>query len=177
MMGSEAALGRQNESPTGKLPPGSPRAVFCVPSYNRRPTRLMLNSCSINMGGRLRTVAAVPVVKNREIRRKVPGLFALPRHSSTGSLYAAGFTQTRQCGRAEPVCDHAKVAWDRLLDHLVGGGRQRLGDGEAEGFSGLEVDDELEFRPTHRQIAGLLAAENAAGIVAKLAIKLRMLGP
>jgi hypothetical protein len=40
MMGSEAALGRQNESPTGKLPPGSPRAVFCVPSYNRRPTRL-----------------------------------------------------------------------------------------------------------------------------------------
>ena len=51
----------------------APRAVFCVPSYNRRPTRLMLNSCSINMGGRLRTVAAVPVVKKREIRRKVPG--------------------------------------------------------------------------------------------------------
>ena len=74
------------------------------------------------------------------------------------------------------MCDHAKVAWDRLLDHLVGGGRQRLGDGEAEGFSGLEVDDELEFRPTHWQIAGLLATENAAGIVAELAIKLRDVG-
>jgi hypothetical protein len=64
------------------------------------------------------------------------------------------------------------------LDHLVCSGQQRLGDGEAEGFSRLEVDDELEpCRPTHRQIAGLLAAENAAGIVAELAIKLRDVGP
>src|SRR5882757_5870607 len=67
---------------------------------------------------------------------------------------------------------------DRLLDHLVGGGQQRLGDGEAEGFGGLEVDDELEpCRPPHRQIAGLLAAENATGIDAELAILLRDVGP
>jgi hypothetical protein len=53
-----------------------------------------------------------------------------------------------------------------------------LRDGEAKGFGGLEVYDELEpCRPTHRQIAGLLAAENAAGIVAELAIKLRDVGP
>jgi hypothetical protein len=58
-----------------------------------------------------------------------------------------------------------------------GGGQQRLGDGEAEGFGGLEVDDELEScRPAHRQIAGLLAAENAAGIVAELPILLPDVG-
>src|SRR5262245_52036603 len=66
----------------------------------------------------------------------------------------------------------------QLLDNLVGGGQQCLGDGEAEGFSGLEVDDKLEpCRPIHRQIAGLLTAQNAAGIVAELAIKLRDVGP
>src|SRR5580704_9520643 len=70
------------------------------------------------------------------------------------------------------------MCWNKLLDHLVGSGQQRLGDGEAKGFSGLEVDDELEPpRPRHRQIAGLLAAENAAGIVAELPILLRDVGP
>jgi hypothetical protein len=34
---------------------------------------------------------------------------------------------------------------ERLLDHLVGGGQQRFRDGQAEGFCGLEVDDELEL--------------------------------
>src|SRR5262249_14389101 len=64
------------------------------------------------------------------------------------------------------------------LNHLVGSGQQRLGDGEAESLGSLEVDDELEpCRPSHRQIAGFLAAENAARIVAELAIVLRDVGP
>jgi hypothetical protein len=36
-----------------------------------------------------------------------------------------------------------RIGWTMvplLLDHLVGGGQQRFGDGEAEGFGGLEID-------------------------------------
>ena len=37
------------------------------------------------------------------------------------------------------------TAPEPLLDYLVGGGQQRFWDGEAEGFGGLEIDDELEL--------------------------------
>ena len=41
------------------------------------------------------------------------------------------------------------------LDDFVGGGEQRRRDGEAEGFGGLEVDDQFETRRLlDRQIAG-----------------------
>jgi hypothetical protein len=44
------------------------------------------------------------------------------------------------------------------LDHFVGGSQQRLGDGEAEGFGGLDVDDELELRRRlNGEIAGFCA--------------------
>jgi hypothetical protein len=32
------------------------------------------------------------------------------------------------------------------LDDLVGGGEQRFGEGEAEGFGGFEVDDQCDLR-------------------------------
>ena len=44
-------------------------------------------------------------------------------------------------------------------------------DGEAERLGGLEVDDQLDFgRLLDRQIGGLLALENPAGVDAGLAI-------
>jgi hypothetical protein len=35
-----------------------------------------------------------------------------------------------------------------LLDHLVCRGQQRFRDGEAEGLSGREIDDQINFAPS-----------------------------
>jgi hypothetical protein len=40
-----------------------------------------------------------------------------------------------------PLC-----AIGALFDHLVGGGKHRLRNCQAQGFSGFEVDGELDFR-------------------------------
>src|SRR6516225_7653916 len=59
----------------------------------------------------------------------------------------------------------------RLPDHLVGGRQQRFRDGEAEKLGRLKVDDELELgRLQHRQVGGLGAVEDFAGIDADLTI-------
>jgi hypothetical protein len=56
-----------------------------------------------------------------------------------------------------------------LLDNLVGGGQQRFRDGEADCFGGLEVDGEHELGRLHnRQVGGLCAVENFAGMDASL---------
>src|SRR5262249_19341468 len=58
-----------------------------------------------------------------------------------------------------------------LFDHLVGGDEQLVRHGEAEHLGGRGVDDELELCcPHYRQICGLRALEDAAGIAATLAI-------
>jgi len=52
-----------------------------------------------------------------------------------------------------------------LLDYLVGGGQQRFGDGEAEGFGGLEIEHQFVFeRLLHRQVRWLLAPEDTIDI-------------
>ncbi len=51
------------------------------------------------------------------------------------------------------------------FDHLVGDGGHRWRNVEAERRRGLEMDDQLEFsRLHHRQVGGLGAVENLAGI-------------
>ena len=65
-----------------------------------------------------------------------------------------------------------------LLDHLIGEGEQRRRNSEAERPGGLEVDDELEFGGLHdREVGGLLAVENPAGVDADLAIGISDAGP
>jgi hypothetical protein len=58
---------------------------------------------------------------------------------SGSRLCIAGFGDN--VGNSRPA-----TAPDPLLDHLVGGGQQRLGGGEAKGFSGPEVVTEKVIR-------------------------------
>jgi len=61
-----------------------------------------------------------------------------------------------------------------LFDHLVGGGEQRRRHREAEHSGSRGVDDEFEpARLHHRQVRRLDALEDAAGIGAELAIRIR----
>src|SRR5215470_1849927 len=55
------------------------------------------------------------------------------------------------------------------LDHLVGDGEHTRGNGKAERFCGLEVDDQLELSRLHyRQVGRLFALENAARVKSDL---------
>ena len=59
--------------------------------------------------------------------------------------------------------------WTCLLDHLVGNGKYGWRHLDAECSRRMKVDDELEFgRLQHRQVSGLGAFEDAAGIDAGL---------
>ena len=61
-----------------------------------------------------------------------------------------------------------------LFDHLVGAGEQRWRHFEAERLSSFQIDDQFEARwLLHWQIGGIVAAENAAGVNADLAIYVR----
>src|ERR1700730_1749119 len=58
-----------------------------------------------------------------------------------------------------------------LFDYLVGTAQQRNRKGKAERFRGLEIDHQLGIRGLlDRQVGGVLALENAAGIIASEAI-------
>ena len=56
-----------------------------------------------------------------------------------------------------------------LFDHLISKGEQLRGNFEAERLSGGQIDDQIKLgRLQHRQVGGLLAFENAAGVTASL---------
>src|SRR6516164_2501853 len=79
-----------------------------------------------------------------------------------------------------PKADICSAANSSLFDHLVGAGKQRLRHGESERLRGLEIDYKLVLRGRlHREIARLLALENAIDIVGRapeLVGKIRSVG-
>jgi hypothetical protein len=75
-------------------------------------------------------------------------------------------------GRSLPVCPDQRTSRNAvgmsekcpkpvvatLFDHLIGAGKQRWRDVEAERLGGLEIEDELEFGgPFDRDVAGFRA--------------------
>ena len=64
-----------------------------------------------------------------------------------------------------------------LFDHLVGAQRDRWGYGKAKRLGGLEVHGHLEFRrELHREIARLLAAQDAINISCGATIVVYLVG-
>src|SRR5713101_1966184 len=64
--------------------------------------------------------------------------------SARASPPAAPRRRPARRGGRPPGC-RGTLAGPRLLDDLVGADQERLGNGQAEGFSGLEVDEQLEL--------------------------------
>src|SRR5260221_12467096 len=75
--------------------------------------------------------------------------------------------------RDQPHGSRPKADLERaLLDHLIGGHEQRRRHGEAKGPGRLEIDKQLELGGVlHRQVAGLVALEDASDVLADLAVK------
>src|SRR6266567_4772835 len=70
--------------------------------------------------------------------------------------------------------DRTSLRLAHSLDHLVGAAEQRRRHGDAKRLSGLEIEDQFDFRGLlHRQVGGLLALENAPSVDADLAIGVR----
>ena len=73
-------------------------------------------------------------------------------------------------GREVPISDLSMCSnMCDLLDHLIGAGEQRWGNGQPECPGGPEIDYKLELRRLlHWQVAGLLAAEDAIDVRCRL---------
>src|SRR5260370_563941 len=78
----------------------------------------------------------------------------------------------RRSGPKPAVSNRSKTVF--LLDDLVGGHLHDQRHREAERLRRFEIDDEFELGRQHdRQVGGLLAPEDAAGVDADLSISVR----
>ena len=59
---------------------------------------------------------------------------------------------------------HAPQERTSLFDHLIGGSKQFVWDGESERLSGLEIDDQLKLWHLYGEIGRFLALEDAVDI-------------
>src|SRR6516162_8989440 len=111
----------------------------------------------------------------------LPGLAAAPGAGQTGrghpmSAYRNPIAAFRAQGR---LCHLSAINRHnrRLFDHLGGAQHYRWGYGKTERLGGLEVDDHLELgRKLHREIARLLAAQDAIHIGGGTTIEVYLVG-
>src|SRR5262245_17397008 len=81
-------------------------------------------------------------------------------------------SETSLCANRYHMQRSKRYASISLFDHLVGAGEQRRWHVQAERLGGAQVDHQLELgRLQDRQLAGLCALEDAAGIDAGLAVR------
>jgi hypothetical protein len=119
--------------------------------------------------------------KHSTFRRR-PGFNRLDVRSGSSTdlmVPKSNFRSTPESGLKSDIALCPKSANYRLMhcniaasfDHLVGDREQLVGDGQTKCFGGFAVDRQSVFgRQHHRQVARLLALENAANVAAGLAI-------
>src|SRR6476659_7346975 len=109
------------------------------------------------------TMSVGPPAANATIQRtgRTGYVCALAMRDKTGSAAAPA----ARCKNVRRGSFMATRLPSTSFDHLVGAGEQRWRHVDAEGFGCLEVDYQLELgRRLHRQVAWLLALENAVHI-------------
>ena len=111
----------------------------------------------------------MPQGASRALGEWIPGEIEPQRANARGVLRTVpirGLFYTAWANSGLMHCNKKRL----LFDHLVGDGEHGRRNGEAERLSGRAVDDELEFGCLqHRQVGGLSAPKDVAGVDADLA--------
>src|SRR5580704_8520987 len=139
-------------------------------------------SLTLRPAGSLSRPQATFVTRLQPMRLPAQAARQLPDQSTTLRVDSSSTDDSRLRG-ALPQPDSCTAAnnapsCDDLLDHLVGEQLDRVGHLDAERPGRSQVDDELEFgRLQHRQVGGLRALEDFAGVDADLTMHVQIIGP
>src|SRR5580704_2833251 len=122
---------------------------------------------------------AAKSVRARGLKRAYTAIFQVWKSllKVRSDLIAAVFFAPQRSGRDATCRLTHRNKTASLFDHIVGDGEHPWRHLDAERSRRLQVDDELEFgRLQHRQVRGLGALEDAAGIDADLMKRVREVG-
>ena len=95
------------------------------------------------------------------------------RPASTASAHAiGGRMMTFAVSVASAMADYRiSLLLELSIDHFIGGDQEPVGNGDAEGFGGLQIEHEFDLgSDQHRQIFGPVTLQDAPGLNAGLAV-------